>query len=127
MFKSHSYEWIVEELREKPGYYEKNMFSCRACYFLYRLCLVLADNEEEEWNGLLVPTSKEHHLSLIEQFSQLTSHPVLGKWLFISSQDESFEEVSLEIAKLVLLKDHRIGVFPKEKKKKTPRKKSKRK
>lgn len=124
-FKSHPYEWIVENLREHQTYFEKNMFSCRACYCHEKLMLVLTSNEEDEWNGLLIPTEREFHSSLILEFPELSSHPVLGKWLYIPAQAEEFEDITLKIAKLAYKNDPRIGIIPGKKRISSSKKKVK--
>mgnify|MGYP001601712166 CR=1 FL=1 len=122
-FKSHPHEWIVEALREHQTYFEKNMFSCRACYCHEKLMLVLASNKEDEWNGLLIPTEREFHPSLILEFPELCSHPVLGKWLYIPAQAEEFEDIALKIAELANKNDLRIGVIPGKKQRNSSSKK----
>ena len=121
-FKSHPYEWIVEILREHQTYFEKNMFSCRACYCHEKLMLALAANKEQAWNGLLVPTEREFHDSLIAEFPELSSHPVLGKWLYLPVGAEQFEDTAMKIAELALRNDSRLGVFPGKKKASTKNK-----
>ena len=122
-FKSHPYEWIVEELRSHQTYLEKNMFSCRACYCHGKLLLVLASGKEKEWNGLLIPTSREFHQAILDDYPSLSPHPVLGKWLYLSAKDENFEELATEIAELAYKNDDRLGVLPTEKKRKPKKKK----
>ncbi len=117
-FKSHPYEWIVETLREHPTYFEKNMFSSRACYCHGKLMLALTVNKEAEWNGLLIPTERKFHSSLILEFPELSSHSVLGKWLYLPAKAEEFEDVALKIAELAYKNDPRIGIIPGNKKKK---------
>lgn len=90
------------------------MFGCLAAYLHGRLMAVIAD-KEGEWSGLLVPTSREHHASLIEEFPALTPHPVLGKWLFITSSHEDFEDVSSRLIEAMTEGDPRFGVEPKTK------------
>jgi hypothetical protein len=92
------------------------MFGCLAAYVHGRLMAVAADREAP-WNGLLVPTSKEHHASLIKDFPALSPHPVLGKWLFLRSDHEDFEEIASIVIEVMAEGDPRLGVEPKEKKK----------
>ena len=102
------------------------MFGCLAAYLHGRLIAVIADREDP-WRGLLVPTSKEYHESIIEDYPALSPHPVLGKWLYISSSHEDFEGESSAILEAIASGDARLGVEPKEKKtrasKKNPSKK----
>lgn len=116
-------QWLFEPLIDLHGYFEKPMFGCLACYFNGRLALVLAA-KEEPWNGLLIPTEKEFHNSIMSDFKDIVQHPVLKKWLYLSQQDENFETVGVEIVEAVRLNDIRFGVEPKVKssKKKTNKK-----
>ncbi len=83
--------------------------------------LVLAD-DKDPWNGLLVATAKEFHDSLIQSGLALTKHPVLGKWLYLSANREDFEQTAGKITDLILKQDPRIGVEPKERKRKVKKK-----
>ena len=124
-FKPHPLDWVVEELRDQPSYLEKPMFGCRACYLMGELKLVLASADEEPWNGVLVATSKEHHESLRREIAALAPHPVLGKWLYLSEQDEDFERLSGQVIRLILRADTRIGVPPSSKRSSGKRKSKK--
>jgi len=114
--RKNSLSWLFEALEEGPGYLEKPMFGCLAAYVHGRLMAVAADREDP-WNGLLVPTSKEHHESLLREFPALSPHPVLGKWLYLSSSHDDFEETASEVIGAMAEGDPRLGVEPKEKKK----------
>lgn len=114
---THPYPWLVEPLEEYPTFVDKNMFSCRASYLEGRLVLVCASGDEP-WNGVLVPTSREHHPSLQKEFSFLKPHPILGKWLYISQTHEAFEEVTSKIVSKIKNGDLRMGVESKPKKSK---------
>jgi len=83
--------WISESFAEEPSFIERAMFGCRVCYVHGRLMLVLAEGEEP-WNGVMVCTAREHHAELIREFPRLVSHPVLGKWLYLSLGHEDFED-----------------------------------
>ena len=123
--RKNSLRWLLEPLEDAPGYMERPMFGCLAAYLYGRLMAVVADRDEP-WNGLLVPTSREHHASLIEEFPALASHPVLGKWLYLPSLHEDFEGEASAIVEAMASGDMRLGVEPKEKKraKKKTRKRS---
>jgi len=43
----------------------------------------------------------------------LQSHPVLGKWLYVSQDDPTFETIAEKMTVLVLARDPRVGVEPK--------------
>jgi hypothetical protein len=115
-FKPHPLHWVVEPLMDEPSYLEKSMFGCRACYLHGRLILVLASRDKEPWEGLLIPTEKEFHESLMNEFPGLMAHPVLGKWLYIPEDTEEFEEFASKLVDLIARDDPRIGVIPKPRK-----------
>lgn len=88
------------------------MFGCKGCYLYGRLVLVLAAREEP-WNGLLVPTEKKHHESLLRDYKGLITHPILKKWLYLLESSEDFEESAGTLVESILAGDPRIGVEPK--------------
>ncbi len=122
-YKPHPLDWVVQDLRAEISYLERPMFGCHACYCHGKLQLVLAAQDEEPWDGVMIATSKEHHASLLAEFSELGPHPVLGKWLYISQQHERFEQVLQQLTKLVQRDDLRLGVYPKVRKKRLQKRK----
>ncbi len=112
--RAHPLQWVVEPLAEEPSYIEKAMFGCRGCYLYGRLVLVLAAREEP-WNGLLIPTEKKHHASLLRDHKSLVTHPILKKWLYLPESNEDFEEAARELVEAILANDLRIGVETKAK------------
>jgi hypothetical protein len=98
---------------DEPSYMEKPMFGCEACYLHGRLVLVLADGDEP-WNGVLIPTERDFHDSVIGDFKGVVQHPVLKKWLYVSQSSEDFETVASGIVEGVRMNDPRLGVEPKE-------------
>ena len=114
---THPLEWLLEPLEEQGTYLRRKMFGCEAVYLNGKLMLVLAVGEEP-WNGLLIATSREHHQALQKQWPRLTSHSVLGKWLYISQDDPAFESNGSAIVQCILKFDERIGVEPKPRKRK---------
>ena len=92
-----------------PSFAQKKMFGCEALCLHDRQMLVLAA-KDEPWNGLLVCTFREHHASLMKEYPCLKPHSVLGKWLYVSQADSSFEETAGRIADRTLKADLRIGV-----------------
>ncbi len=115
----HPLEWIFEPFETHPGYQQRKLFGCKAAYFKGRLCLAITAGEEP-WNGLLVATCREYHAGLQSEWPGLKSHPVLGKWLYISQDHADFERVARDIARRVREGDARIGVDPKPRKRKRP-------
>jgi hypothetical protein len=116
----NSLQWIFEPLEQRSDFIQKKMFGCQAGYLNDKLVLVLADNEEP-WNGLLIPTEREFHLLIQKEISGLKPHSVLGKWLYLSQQSTDFEEIAMKIVKYVQADDPRFGVEPKPKKLKKPK------
>jgi len=114
-FDRHSLAWVTEPLQDLPSYFEKRMFGSLGVYVHGKLVLVLSDGEEP-WNGLLVPTSHEHHASLIRQFPQLVIHPVLRKWLYAREDTQEFEETAAALVRAIQRQDERLGVLPQERK-----------
>jgi hypothetical protein len=92
------------------------MFGCEACYVDGRLVLVLADTEEP-WNGLLVPTEREHQPKLRAQYPALSPHPILPKWLYLPAELDQFETVAQAIVRSICMGNELIGVIPSEKRK----------
>jgi hypothetical protein len=66
----------------------------------------------QPWQGLLVPTSREHHAALLQEESTLAVHPVLSKWLYLTETSETFEESAQRLVAWILADDPRIGVEP---------------
>ena len=114
-FKPHPLHWIVETLIGKPSYIEKSMFGCRGCYIHGKLILVLASRGGEPWKGVLLPTERKYHNSLMNELPNLLVHPILQKWLYLPEDLEEFEEIILNLVDLVAKDDYRIGIaVPKE-------------
>lgn len=113
--KPNPLQWVVEPIMEEPSYLEKPMFGCQACYLHGRLALVLADGDEP-WNGLLIPTEKQFHDSIIQDFKDVVQHSVLKKWLYLPEASEDFETVASDIVEAVRMNDQRFGAEPKERK-----------
>ena len=111
--KKSPYYWIAEELLGNPTLIEKPMFGCNAFYIDGKLKLALTQGKEKPWKGVLIPTFKEYHASLIEEIPELESHSILGKWLYLSDEAEAFEEAAFRLIELILENDFRIGVEPK--------------
>ncbi len=115
--KIHALQWVFEPLEANAQFVQKKMFGCQSGYLNDRLVLVLADSDEP-WNGILIPTERANHLSLMslnEAFQELSPHPVLGKWLYLSQGSRLFEEVAGKVVAMILAGDQRIGVEPKPK------------
>lgn len=96
---------------EQPSWLQRAMFGCLGCYLHGRLMLVLAARREP-WQGLLVPTSREHHATLLREEGGLSIHPILAKWLYLPESSDGFEEAARRLVDRVLANDPRIGVEP---------------
>lgn len=103
--------WAIEPLENDGGHTRKRMFGCDAAYMDGLLCLVVADRGAP-WNGILVCTAVPQHGALMAELPALQPHPTLGKWLYLSQDDEAFEETALQLSQMVLARDPRIGVPP---------------
>ena len=122
--KVFTHTWIFEAFDRDPTFFEKRMFGCLAAYVQGRMVMVLAEDPGEQsyrgkkypydiWNGILLPTEKSNHASLIKEFGSLVSHPVLGKWLYLSASDENFETLARKLGTRIAEGDPRFGIEPK--------------
>jgi hypothetical protein len=87
------------------------MFGCVACYVSGRLVLVLADRGKA-WQGLLVPTERGAHASILAEHPELSAHPVLGKWLYLADDSPDFTAAAAAILERIQARDERFGVEP---------------
>jgi len=81
------------------------------------MVLVLCSGEEP-WNGLLIPTEKELHYDIMKGFNGIVQHPVLKKWLYLPENSEEFESMAMDLVEAIRQGDPRIGIEPKERRKK---------
>lgn len=118
--------WAFEAFENMPSFFSKRMFGGLAAYLHDKMVLVLVENPGDKeyrnkkfdfdiWNGVLLPTEREFHQSLKQDYPNLIQHPVLGKWLYLPMDSEEFEESLLKISEFIASKDPRFGVFPKNK------------
>jgi hypothetical protein len=101
--------WLFEPLEDDPGFVRRKLFSFDAAYLDGLLYLAVAGGKEP-WNGLMVCTSREHHASIRNQYPQLVSHKVLGKWLYLSLAHPEFESIAVELVAMARKRDPRLGV-----------------
>jgi hypothetical protein len=87
------------------------MFGCVACYLSGRLVLVLADRGEP-WQGLLIPSERSDHPSMLVDYPALRVHPVLGKWLYLADHTRRFAAAAAAIVDRIEARDERFGVEP---------------
>ena len=110
----HPLSWLLEPLTEDPSFITKRMFGSHAVYLHGRLMLALFPRGDPPWNGILVATDRRHHASLQEEFTALTPHSVLGKWLHLRDDRDDFEQIAEKLIERVLADDLRFGVTSKQ-------------
>lgn len=94
------------------------MFGARSLYLRGKIQLCCTAGQEP-WAGVLVCTEKEHHAALLQDFPALVPHPVLGKWLYLSSSHPRFEGIVHDLIRCIKEADARIGVLPQPKKRRS--------
>ena len=118
--------WLFDPFAEDESYFEKKMFGGLSAYVNGRMVMVLTESPGETthrgkeygfdiWDGVLLPTEREYHDSLMSEFKELKQHPVLGKWLYLPARDNQFENIGSEIGGKIAEGDPRFGIEPKEK------------
>jgi hypothetical protein len=113
----HPYQWLWEPLETDPTFLVRPMFGGRAVYLDGKLMLYFSAGEEP-WRGVLVCTERAHHAALLAEFSVLSPHPILPKWLYLPESADRFESVAERLVTLARRRDPRLGVNPQPKKKK---------
>ena len=94
------------------------MFGAKAAYLDGRLVLCFCHGKEP-WRGMLVCTERTHHTSLLTEFATLAPHPILPKWLYLPSALTEFDRVATRLVQLTRQRDHRLGIIPPARKKKS--------
>jgi len=97
------------------------MFGGKSLYLDGRLMLYFTAGEEP-WRGVLVCTERGRHASLIAEFPELSTHPVLPKWLYLPECSDRFEPVAGLLVSLARRRDPRLGVSPKPKRRRSAKK-----
>ena len=111
--KSFALEYLLEPLQSSPLYSTRRMFGGMAAYDQGKMVVVLMENADDaEWNGVLFPTDRPHHESMMKDFSDLVPHTILGKWLYLSMSCENFETAAQEIIERIVRRDSRFGILP---------------
>lgn len=113
----HPYQWLWEPLETDPTFLVRPMFGGRAVYLDGKLMLYFSAGEEP-WRGVLVCTERAHHAALLAEFSVLSPHPILPKWLYLPESADRFESVAERLVTLAWRRDLRLGVSPQSKKRK---------
>jgi len=117
MRRVHPYAWLWEPLETDATFVLGAMFGTKVVYLDGRLVLCFSA-KEEPWRGVLICTEREHHASLVAEFPPLSPHPVLPKWLYLAESSDEFERVAERLVMLAERRDPRIGVVPKQRKRK---------
>jgi hypothetical protein len=115
----HRYAWLWEPLEDDASFVLGSMFGTKAVYLDGRLGLCFSARTEP-WRGVLVCTERGHHASLLAEFPALVPHPILPKWLYLAESEDSFERVAERLVGLARSRDPRIGVAPKDGKRRRP-------
>lgn len=119
-------EWLIEPLRSRDGFSVRRTFGTWSFYLGEKNVLLYIPPNDSDGEGILIPTSPEHHASLMEAFPGLIPHDFLKKWLCISAGNENYEAIAEEIVRLILCNDPRIGVLGSIRSRKPKRRNSKR-
>lgn len=104
----------------------KNLFGGLGVYQRRRLILVLMQSPGDRayknifcgfdiWDGILLPSNRRHHESLLKEFPFLQEHPVLGKWLYLPRAQKSFAKRASTLSQHIPF-DRRFGTLVKAKK-----------
>jgi hypothetical protein len=113
----HPYQWLWEPLEADSTFVLRPMFGGKAAYLDGRLMLYFTA-KQEPWQGVLVCTDRVHHAALIAEFPELSPHPILPKWLYLTESADRFELVAERLVALAKHRDARLGVSPRPKRRK---------
>jgi hypothetical protein len=114
----HPLQWLWEPLESDPTFLLRSMFGAKAVYLSGKLVLCLC-HREEPWRGLLVCTERTSHASLLAEFPALAPHPILPKWLYLSTSSHVFDRVATRLVQCAGQRDPRLGIIPPARKKKS--------
>lgn len=112
----HPLQWLWEPLEADRTFVLRSMFGAKAVYLDGRLMLCFCQRQEP-WHGVLVCTERGHHASLLAEFPALSPHPVLPKWLYLSSGSAAFDRTGEALVQRVRQRDPRFGIVPQPRKK----------
>jgi hypothetical protein len=125
--KGFERSWILDEFEGRGVLITRPMFGGLAVYLDGLMVMMICESPGDRrwrgkkyafdiWDGVLFPTERAHHASLIGAFPYLVPHPVLPKWLFVSVVQEDFEDHCRRLARRIAAGDPRFGVVPKPRK-----------
>lgn len=118
----HPFLYLAAPLAEDPSFVERRMFGCLAIYYAGKMQLVLAAQNEAPWMGVLIPTERKFHASLMKEFPALAPHPILGKWLYVAEATTEFEPTIMRVIRRIAERDERFGILPNLRRKKRKKK-----
>ena len=123
--KSVPHEFVLDALASISPW-TRPMFGCTAIYVGEKIVLILRQKTTHERdNGVLLPTTREHHESLRQDFPNMRSVEFFGEpvsnWQILPVDAPDFEESALRACELVIAGDPRIGRVPKKKKRSSKR------
>jgi hypothetical protein len=113
MTKSAPFDFVFDYL--PTGIRVKKMFGMHYIYLGKRIMLILRKSDNQsEWNGIWVATSKEHHQSLKNNVPELGTFFLKGddrhsNWLLLQDNAEDFEGAAIKVCELITHGDPRIG------------------
>ncbi len=93
----------------------KKMFGMYYIYLGKRILLILRKSDNQpEWNGIWIATSKDHHQSLKNNVPELGAFFLDGddrhsNWLLLQDDAEGFEGAAIKVCELIAHGDGRIG------------------
>ena len=124
--KSVPHEFVLDALASISPW-TRPMFGCTAIYVGEKIVLILRQKPTyERDNGVLLPTAREHHESLRQDFPNMRSVEFFGEpvsnWQILPVDAPDFEESAMRACELVIAGDPRIGRIPKKKKRSSKRK-----
>jgi hypothetical protein len=108
-------QWIEDMLPE--SFDRRPMFGGFAYYDGPFLKLVMFEGGSEKWDGCMFPAEKEHHDTLLKQFPFLVNHSILPKWLYLSLNNENFEDCAKQVVRELSRPQTLWGTIPDRKKK----------
>lgn len=127
---------FFEELSSKDSFYYKKFFGGLSIYVYGRMVAFLSEHPGDKewrgkkfatdiWNGCLIPSSREHHDSLLKTIKGTVVHPVIEKWLYLPQDSKHFEASMIHLVELVRRKNPLVGIEPEIKNPKKSKKKKK--
>ena len=117
--KTFDNEWIFQAFEDHASFFTKRMFGGLAVYLFGRMMMILVEPTKTgrwKWHGVLLCTEHAQQPAILAEFSQLTPHDILKKWLYIDSRHDEFEPVMERVAEAIARNDRRFGIVPRPRK-----------